>query len=76
MLIGMPDSGTRGDVLRPLFQEPPDGLGDSDWTPAAMLVALGSYSGYERIEVARAFRTAAERLLDSAISAREGWKAV
>ena len=40
------------------------------------MVSLGSYSGYERIEVARAFRTAAERLLDSAVSARESWEAV
>jgi len=76
MPIGMPDTETPGDVLSPLFQEPPDDLGDRDWTPGALLVALGTYSAYERIEVARAFRTAADRLLDSAISAREGWEAV
>ena len=73
---GTPDTDVPGGASRPLFQEPPDDLGDREWTPGALLVALGSYSGYERIEVARAFRTAAERLLDSAISAREGWEAI
>jgi hypothetical protein len=76
MPVRMPDTETPGDVLRALFQEPPDDLGDRDWTPGALLVSLGTYSAYERIEVARAFRTAADRLLDSAISASEGWEAV
>ncbi len=76
MLIGTPDTNVPGDASRPLFQEPPDDLGNLEWTPGALLVALGSYSEYERIELARAFRTAAERLMDSAISAREGWEAV
>jgi len=71
----MPDTEAPGDVLRPLFQEPSDGLGDRDWTSGALLVALGTYSAYEWIEAAPAFRTAADRLLDSAISARVGWEA-
>jgi hypothetical protein len=74
--IDVPDIGKPGNVPKPLFQEPPDDLGEGDWPPGALLVSLGSYSGYERIEVARAFRTAAERLLDSAVSARESWEAV
>ena len=42
MPIGTPDTDVPGDASRPLFQEPPDDLGDRDWTPGALLVALGS----------------------------------
>lgn len=61
--------------LRPLFEEPPEGV-DSDWVHGALLVSLGSITVFERIEIARAFRAAADRLLDTVLDTRESWEAL
>ena len=36
----MPDARKPGNLPKPLFQEPPDDLGDREWEPGALLVSL------------------------------------
>lgn len=64
-----------GDTMRPIFQEPPDGL-DSDWRHGALLVGLGQRAQMEPIELAQSFHDAAKHLLDRALRDGLGWEAV
>jgi len=60
------------DIDRPIFDDPPDNLGDRDFEFGHLLVSGG---GMETIEVAWAFRAAGDRLLLAAAENRESWEA-
>lgn len=60
------------DLDRPIFEEPPDGLGEQEYYFGTLLVGMG---GMEGIEVARAFAEAGDRLLEAALAKRESWEA-
>jgi hypothetical protein len=60
------------DLNRPIFEEPPDGLGEQEFHFGILIPGMG---GMEGIEVARTFAAAGDRLLDAALSNRESWQA-
>jgi len=64
--------GTPMDRSRSIFEEPPDGLGEEELYFGTFAVGLGAM---DRIEVARAFAEAGDRLLDVARDRRESWEA-
>ena len=57
---------------RPIFEDPPDGLGEQEYYFGTLVVGMG---GMEGIEVARAFAEAGDRLLEAALAKRESWEA-
>jgi len=57
---------------RPIFDEPPDDLGNNEFEFGHLLV-YGA--GLEAIEVAWAFKAAGDRLLATALDNRESWEA-
>ena len=63
----------RLDLARRIFEEPPDDMEDR---AGALLVNWAGSSGRETIEMARAYRVAAERLLHAAGKAGESWEAI
>lgn len=60
------------DLDRPIFEDPPNGLGEQEFHFGLLVVGMG---GMEGIEVAWAFLAAGERLLDAAAAKRESWEA-
>lgn len=58
---------------RPLFQEPPE---DRELLTGALLLNWNGAAGIEAPEVGAAYRAAAERLLDAAISENASWEAL
>lgn len=60
------------DLLRPIFEEPPEGLDDGVPRFGHLIAAMG---GMEGIEMARAFAVAGDRLLAAAADQGETWEA-
>lgn len=60
------------DLDRPIFEDPPDGLGEQEFHFGLLIVGMGGMYG---IEVAWAFREAGDRLLEAALAKRESWEA-
>ena len=58
------------DLDRPIFEDPPDGLGEQEFHFGLLIVGMGGMYG---IEVAWAFREAGDRLLEAALAKRESW---
>ena len=61
------------DMSRPIFEVPPD---DMEIQIGALFVNWAGSSGRETVEMARAYRTAGDRLLNMAVKASETWQAV
>ncbi len=61
------------DMSRPIFENPPD---DMDEQSGVLLVNWAGASGREMVEIARAYRTAGDRLLHLANEAGESWEAI
>ncbi|WP_114912541.1 hypothetical protein [Acidibrevibacterium fodinaquatile] len=61
------------DTSRPIFEDPPDDMGEQY---GVLLVNWAGASGRETVEMARAYRTAADRLLHLAGEAGESWEAI
>ena len=59
-------------IDRPIFDEPPDDLGEHEFEFGHLLI-----SGFtaDTIEIAWAFRAAGDRLLEAAADSRESWEA-
>lgn len=62
------------DPARPIFEEPPDE--DLFGRCGVLLLNWNGQSGREAWETARAYRVAAERLLDAALQAGETWESI
>lgn len=61
------------DLSRTIFEEPPD---DIERRTGALVLNWAGATGRETIEMARAYATAAGRLLDAACAADESWESV
>jgi HEPN domain-containing protein len=57
---------------RPIFEDCPDHVGESDFDFGLLVTGMGSMAG---IEVARSFAEAANHLLETAEKNRESWEA-
>ena len=62
------------DPARPIFEDPPDD--DLFGRAGVLLLNWNGQSGREAWEIARAYRTAADRLLSAALDARETWESI
>jgi len=60
------------DLNRPIFEDPPDGLGEQGFHFGLLVAGMGSIV---EVEVARAFAEAGGRLLDTALEKQESWEA-
>ncbi|MBU6430031.1 MAG: hypothetical protein KGR26_13535, partial [Cyanobacteria bacterium REEB65] len=60
------------DDTHDIFTDLPEGLGEDEFYFGAIVPGMG---GMVNVEVARAFATAANRLVDAAESQRESWEA-
>ena len=60
------------DLTRPIFEEPPDDLGQQEFHFGTLILSLG---GLEGLEVARAFAEAGDRLIEAAAIKNESWEA-
>lgn len=62
------------DPARPIFEDPPDE--DLFGRAGVLLLNWNGQSGREPWEIARAYRTAADRLLAAALDANETWESI
>jgi hypothetical protein len=60
------------DFKRPIFDDPPDDLGEREFHFGMLLPGIG---GMEAIEVSLPFKKAGDRLLDAAHAQKELWEA-
>ncbi len=60
-------------MSRPIFEDPPDNMGKQS---GVLLVNWAGASGRETVEMARAYRTAGDRLLHLAGEVGESWEAI